>query len=86
MLATIDNVQSKGLLVAQRMQWIKKIDNDFFELSAKTGRNIQRGLYFHASGNHMVITHGFTKKAQKTPVNQIKHALDILREYREELQ
>ena len=32
LLATIDVIQEKGLLVAQRMEWVKKLDNDIFEI------------------------------------------------------
>ena len=28
LLATIDVIQEKGLLVAQRMEWVKQLDND----------------------------------------------------------
>ena len=35
LLATIDVIQEKGLLIAQRMEWVKKLDNDIFEISKK---------------------------------------------------
>ncbi len=28
--ATISTIQEQGLLVAQRMEWVKKLDNDIF--------------------------------------------------------
>lgn len=84
LIATITNVQVQGLIVARKMKWIKKLDDNLFELRSKTGNNIQRGLYFHATDSNYQITHGFTKKSQKTPANEIKHALEIRAEYWEE--
>lgn len=77
LLATINMVQEHGLLVAQRMEWIKKVDNDIFEIHSKVSSNIQRALYFHVTDERYIITHGFTKKTQKTSVNETKHAKRI---------
>lgn len=73
-----------GLQVAARQMWIKKISDGIFELRT-TGSNIQRGLYFHIEGPHYVITHGFTKKTQKTPVSEISHAKELRNEYYDNL-
>ena len=81
LLPTINMVQEQGLLVAQRMEWIKKIDNDIFEIRSKVSSNIQRALYFHVTDERYIITHGFTKKTQKTPVNKIKHAKALKKEF-----
>ena len=61
-------VQEHGLLVAQRMEWIKKVDNDIFKIHSKVSSNIQRALYFHVTDERYIITHGFTKKTQKTNI------------------
>lgn len=74
LLDIIQHVQEHGLLVAQRMEWVKKLDKEIFEIRSKVSSNIQRALYFHVVGNRYVITHGFTKKTQKTPKVQIEHA------------
>ena len=60
-------VQEHGLLVAQRMEWVKKVDDDIFEIRSKVSSN----------------THGFTKKTQKTPINEIKHAKVLKKEFEE---
>ncbi len=80
----ITDTEEQGLLVAQRMAWVKKIttEKNLYELRSKTSNNIQRMLYFHVQGNQYVITHGFTKKTQKTPFKEIKHALDLRKEWR----
>ena len=83
MLQVITDTQEQGLLVAQRMTWVKKIDTekDLYELRSKVAKNIQRALYFHVEGPRYVITHGFTKKTQKTPPKEIKHALALRKEW-----
>lgn len=77
-------IQEQGLLVAQRMEWVKKLNNDIFEIRSKVSSNIQRALYFHVMDNRYVITHGFTKKIQKTPATEINKALTIKKEFEEE--
>ena len=84
LLATISVIQEQGLLVAQRMEWVKKLDSDIFEIRSKVSSNIQRALYFHVVDDRFIITHGFTKKTQKTPKREIIHAKQIRREFEEE--
>lgn len=74
LLRTIKETEVNGLLVAQRLKWVKKIDTNLYELRSKVGLNIQRGLYFHVENGRYVITHGFTKKSEKTPKKEIDHA------------
>lgn len=61
----------------------KKIgtEKNLYELRSKVTKNIQRALYFHVEGSRYVITHGFTKKTQKTPPAEIKHALALRKEW-----
>lgn len=84
LLATISMIEEHGLLVAQRMEWIKKLDNEIFEIRSKVSSNIQRALYFHVVDNRYVVTHGFTKKTQKTPSGEIMKAKNIKKEFEEE--
>lgn len=83
MLQVITDTQEQGLLVAQRMRWVKKIgsEKNLYKLRSKISSNIQRALYFHVEGSRYIITHGFTKKSQKTPIKEIKHALFIRKEW-----
>lgn len=55
-------------------QWVKKLESNLFELRSKVGSNIQRAIYFHVVGDRYIITHGFTKKTQKTPEPEKKRA------------
>lgn len=84
LLATISMIEEHGLLVAQRMEWTKKLDNEIFEIRSKVSSNIQRALYFHVVDNRYVVTHGFTKKTQKTPSGEIMKAKNIKKEFEEE--
>lgn len=77
LLATIKKTEEHGLLVAQRMEWVKKLDSDLYELRSKVGSNIQRAIYFQKVGNEFLITHGFTKKTQKTPKSEVDHANNL---------
>lgn len=83
MLSTITKTQEHGLLVSQKMEWVKKLDNDIYELRSKVGSNIQRALYFQKIGNEYLITHGFTKKTQKTPKTEIERSKSIRDRYKD---
>ncbi|MQS75976.1 type II toxin-antitoxin system RelE/ParE family toxin [Companilactobacillus halodurans] len=81
--ATIYNIEEHGLYISERMEWVKKIDNDLYEVRSKLGSNIQRVLYFHIINNKYMLTNGFTKKTGKTPPRVIEHAKLLRREYKE---
>ncbi len=69
--ATINNIEAQGLVIAQRQKWIKKLATNLFEIRSKRASNIQRAGYSHWNGDCYIITHGFTKKTQKTPKQEI---------------
>ncbi|MCH4009963.1 type II toxin-antitoxin system RelE/ParE family toxin [Companilactobacillus sp.] len=81
LLIRIDSVQEYGLLFAQKLQWIKKINTNLYEIRSQVSSNIQRAVYFHVDGNRYIITHGFTKKTRKTPRREIEHALKMRQEF-----
>ncbi|WP_164509457.1 type II toxin-antitoxin system RelE/ParE family toxin, partial [Companilactobacillus jidongensis] len=81
LLSIITNVEKYGLITARKLQWVKKIDNNLYELRSKVGTNIQRAIYFHIEDENYIITHGFTKKTQKTPIDEINHGKELRREY-----
>lgn len=84
LLAVIHNVQEHGMLVARKMKWVKKLEDNLFELRSELGNNIQRALYFHWVDSRFIVTHGFSKKTQKTPPKEILRALEIHKEFEEE--
>ena len=79
--ATLQAIRRQGIMIAIRMEWVKKLDKNLYEIRSIVGSNIQRACYFHVEGNQYIITHGFTKKTQKTPAREIKHAKEIRAEY-----
>lgn len=81
LLATIQNVQRLGLYTAERMEWVKKLDKNLYEIRSKVSSNIQRAIYFQDEGTYYLITHGFIKKENKTPAREIMKAKRIRREY-----
>lgn len=72
LLALMSNIENQGMLVAQKMGWVDKLDKNLYEIRSKQGSNIQRALYFHKKDNKYFIVHGFTKKTQKTPKREIE--------------
>lgn len=81
LVSLIQTIEQVGLSTAVKMKWVRKLDANLYEIRSKVASNIQRGLYFHDEGTQYVITHGFTKKTQKTPTREINHAKDIRKEY-----
>lgn len=82
--ATIDMIEEAGIQAAIQLEWVKKLDNEINEIRSKVSSNIQRALYFHVKNNQYIITHGFTKKTQKTPIKEIIRAKQIKSEFEEE--
>lgn len=63
-----------------REPYTKSLGDGIFELRAKQGTDISRVLYFFMVGKKIVLTNGFIKKTQRTPVSEIK----LAKKYREE--
>ena len=64
-----------GRLPAQSVGRFTVVKEDgIFELRAQSGNNISRVLYFFFVGNKIILTHGFIKKTQKTPREEIDKA------------
>ena len=52
--------------------------------NAIVGNDITRVLYFFIEGNTAILTNGFTKKTQKTPVQEIEKANQYRADYYEQ--
>jgi len=65
--------------------YLKHIKNSsgLYEISVQVGCNIFRIFCFFDVDNLVVVGHGFQKKTQKTPKQQIEKAEQIKREYYE---
>lgn len=59
-----------------KMKWVKKLKSvdNLYEIRSAVHGNQQRAIYFKVVEDEYVITHGFTKKSQKTPLKEIKKA------------
>ena len=83
--AVITSIEEFSILTAIQQEWVKKLNSEIYEIRSKVSTNTQRVLYFHESNNMYIITHGFTKKTQKTPTREINHAITIKKEYEKEI-
>ena len=63
------------------MPYSEALEEGIFELRAKVGSNICRVLYFFVVGRKIVLTNGFVKKTQKTPVSEIEKAKRFRADY-----
>ena len=58
-----------------REPYSKPLKEGIFELRVSLGSDIIRLLYFFSGGRLVILTNGFVKKTQKTPVKEIETAL-----------
>ena len=63
------------------MPLIRKIDKDLWEVRTRLEKGFAR-VFFTVDGEYMILLHGFIKKSQKTPQNELKTAVRRLRNYR----
>ena len=64
-----------------REPYSKHLEDGIFELRVQAGNNISRVLYFFYVGNKIILTHGFIKKTQKTPREEIERAKAYRKEF-----
>ena len=64
-----------------RMPYSILIGEGIFELRSIVGSNVTRVLYFFIENNTAILTHGFTKKTQKSPIREVKKAILYRRDY-----
>ena len=64
-----------------RMPISKSLGNGLFELRTVFGSDTTRVIYFFVIDNKAILTHGFTKKTQKTPPSEIEKANEYRTEY-----
>ena len=84
-------VQKKILWALKVIEDIKQIPEIYlkhlkntsglYEIRVQVGNNIYRIFCFFDKDNIVVIGHGFQKKSQKTPKQQIERAEQIRKEY-----
>ena len=64
----------------------RHLEDGIFELRSYLADKIARALYFYQRGSKIIITHGFVKKTQKTPRNEIKKAKELRSLYNKRLE
>ena len=79
MLRTIDLLAVNG--ISLREPYSKPLEDGIFELRAKVGTDISRVLYFFVMGKKIILTNGFIKKSQKTPLAEKEKAKRYRAEY-----
>ena len=72
-------LQEKGNML--REPYSKHLEDGIFELRCKFGSDITRVLYFFYYEGKIILTNGFVKKTQKTPLKEILKAEEIRKEY-----
>ncbi len=70
-------LEVSGEMIIKNENWAKKLNSKIYELRPKKNRI----LYFVFSNNEFVLLHGFKKKTQKTPINEINKALNEASDY-----
>ena len=78
-LRTIDILEVNGPDL--REPYSKHLTDGIFELRVQVGSDISRVLYFFMVGRKIILTHGFIKKTQKTPLSEINRANQYRVEY-----
>ncbi|MDR0325786.1 MAG: type II toxin-antitoxin system RelE/ParE family toxin [Oscillospiraceae bacterium] len=75
----IELLEEAGLSLG--MPYVRHIKDKLWELRIKFASDISRVFYFVPSGNTIVLLHGFVKKSQKTPKNEISIAETYLSDF-----
>ena len=79
-IGLLEILEEKGNML--REPYSKHVDDGIFEIRCKVGSNISRVLYFFYYGEKIILTNGFIKKTQKTPIEQIKIAKEFRADYK----
>ena len=82
LILLLEMVETVGL---ERMHapHVKHLDGKLWELRAKAGEGIARGIYVTVTGRRVVVLHVFEKKTQKTPRRAMTLALARMKEVME---
>ncbi len=84
---TIDyflELKNSNLPIKEKLS--RHLEDGIFELRSYLADKIARTLYFYQKGSKIIITHGFVKKTQKTPRNEIEKAKELRSLYNKRLE
>lgn len=80
--STIENIQLYGIQEAIKHRWVKRLEKNLYEIrSHSSSNNQQRAIYFKTEKGVYVISHGFVKKKEKTPLKEKKKGVDRRKKY-----
>ncbi|MBQ6505679.1 MAG: type II toxin-antitoxin system RelE/ParE family toxin [Flexilinea sp.] len=77
--SNISRLESRGNLL--RMPLSRPLEDGIFELRTQYKDGISRVCYFFFYGRKIILTHGFIKKTEKTPDEEIKKAIRYKNDY-----
>lgn len=72
LLSIIDKIEQAAMLTATRQEWVKKLEDNLYEVRVSTNSNTLREIYFQMKGSEYFITHGFRKNTNKTPKRELE--------------
>ena len=81
LIRLMEMVESLGLETL-REPHVKHVEGKIWELRAKSGDGIARGLYVTAIGRRLIVLHVLEKKSQKMPVRALEIARQRMKQVR----
>ncbi len=76
-------IELKNMGIQPKENLSRYLEDGIFELRLSFEDRISRIFYFYESGKQIIFTHGFVKKEQKMPKNEIERAKLIKKAWRE---
>ena len=73
-------LKSSGMQLKENLS--KHLEDGIFELRVSFENRISRSFYFYEAERQIIFTHGFVKKEQRTPKNEIEKAKSIRKLWR----
>ena len=75
----LEILEQQGMLPSTYFK--KLVNTEIWECRIQQGSNIYRIFCFIDKGSIIILTHGFIKKTQKTPIDEIKRAEEYRSDY-----
>jgi phage-related protein len=75
----LEILEKQGMLPTTYFK--KLVNSEIWECRIQKGSNIYRIFCFFDKGSIIILTHGFIKKTQKTPIDEIKRAEEYRSDY-----